>query len=483
MIVGPVKIGWNVWRVAGVAALGPLISNLDSTVVNVSLNAIGRDLHVGLGALQWVVSGYLLALALTLPLSGWLVDRFGTKRLYLACFTLFTIASLLCGISSSAPMLIAARVLQGMVGGLLAPMAQMMVAREAPNAIARVMGVMVIPVLLGPIFGPSLAGLILEHASWHWIFFINLPIGVLAIALAAFVLPTDGAAAKTQRSFDLLGFLLIASGLALLLYSLERVASMGGVRSCLELLLAIALLSGFGFVAIRRKRDALIDLGLFRSRSFSASAATQFLANATTFGGQVLVPLYLLGTLSMSPGQVGLLLGFTGLGALCSYPSMGAITDRFGCRWVSATGAIVGLLGTLPFAVLPADRLPLWMIAVALFVRGLGLGGLTVPSIAAAYSAIARKDIPVATTAINIVQRLGGPIATTLLTLALHLLSGRLRTGVALFANVDAGRDTFWFLCAFHGLSLLTALYLPLRTKAAQAGSQDDTAFHQAFAE
>src|ERR1700733_3638695 len=137
------KLDPRVWRVAGVAALGPLIThNPHPNIVNISLTALGQDLHARLTTLQWVITGYLLALALMLPLSGWLVDRVGAKRVYLVCFTLFTLASLLCGTSTSAGVLIGARVLQGMSGGLLAPMAQMMVAREAPRHIARVMGVM-----------------------------------------------------------------------------------------------------------------------------------------------------------------------------------------------------------------------------------------------------------------------------------------------------------------------------------------------------
>ncbi len=208
------KLDPRVWRVAGVAVLGPLITNIDSTVVNVSLDALGKDLHAPLATLQWVITGYLLALALMLPLTGWLVDRCGAKRVYLGCFAAFTFASFLCGTSTSVHMLIAARVLQGMAGGLLAPMAQMMVAREAPRHIARVMSMMTVPIILGPIFGPSLAGFILQKASWHWIFFINLPIGILAVILAAWILPSDSAG-KARRGFDLSGFLLISPGLVL----------------------------------------------------------------------------------------------------------------------------------------------------------------------------------------------------------------------------------------------------------------------------
>jgi MFS family permease len=162
-----------------------------------------------------VTSGYLLALALMLPLSGWLVDRLGAKRVYLGCFAAFTVASMLCGLATSAAALIGFRVLQGMVGGLLVPMAQMMTAKFAGRHIARVMGIMVVPVLIGPIAGPVLAGAILQHASWRWIFFINLPVGLLAILLAMWILPRDAGEAR-RGGFDFIGFALLPPGLVLL---------------------------------------------------------------------------------------------------------------------------------------------------------------------------------------------------------------------------------------------------------------------------
>jgi EmrB/QacA subfamily drug resistance transporter len=464
------RVDPRVWKISCVVLLGPLITSLDSTVVNVSLSTLGHELHVGLTTLQWVITGYLLALALMLPLSGWLVDRVGTKRVYLGCFTLFTLASVLCGVSTSAAALIAARVLQGMAGGLLAPMAQMMVAREAPRHIARVMGMIVVPVLLGPICGPSVAGLILQHASWRWIFFINLPIGVLATVLAAWILPRD-IASERLRNFDLTGFLLISPGLVLLLYSLESLSSNPAARwlHLLQLAISLVLLAGFVAHAVRRGSASLIDLRLFRYTSFTASATTQFLSNALSFGGQMLLPFYLLSILRLSPAKTGLLLAPAGLGMLCSYPSMGALTERFGSRRVSATGALISLLGTLPFAFLPSTALSTWGICAALFVRGLGMGSISIPSIAAAYSSIAREAIPMATTALNIVQRLGGPAATTALAIFLHARSHSISHGSGLLLAHDNARaftDTLWLLCAFHAATAVAALRLPVRTPA-----------------
>jgi EmrB/QacA subfamily drug resistance transporter len=463
------RVDPRVWKMSWVVLLGPLLTSLDSTVVNVSLSTLGRELHVPLTTLQWVITGYLLALALMLPLSGWMVDRIGAKRVYLACFSLFTFASLLCGISNSANALIAARVLQGMAGGLLAPMAQMMVAREAPRHIARVMGIMVVPVLLGPICGPSLAGLILQHASWRWIFFINLPIGLIATVLAAWILPND-IRSERPRSFDLAGFLLISPGLVLLLYSLE---GLGGSPSTeivplLELAISFALLIGFAIHATRRGTTALIDLSLFRNAPFRASASTQFLGNAVSFGGQMLLPMYLIVLLQIPPAETGLLLASAGLGMLCSYPSMGSLTDRFGPRRVSASGALLALLGTIPFALFFSSVLPKWTICLFLFVRGMGMAAINIPSMAAAYSSLAKEVVATATTALNIVQRLGGPVATTILAIFLHSRTISVARGSGSLpgsGSSHAFAATFWLLCTFHALAVLAAMRLPARIK------------------
>lgn len=468
----------RIWSITSVVVLGPLMTSLDSTVVNVSLVALGHELHVPLNTIQWVTTGYLLALALMLPLSGWLVDRIGAKRVYLWCFTAFTLASLLCGASTSAAALIAARVLQGMAGGLIAPMAQMMVARSAGRHVAKVMGFMVVPVLLGPIFGPTLAGAILQHASWRWIFFINLPIGILATALAAWILPREEAS-PNARGFDLRGFLLLSPGLVLLLYSLEKLGS-GSLLWlwCLFLLgVSICLLIAFVVYAWRHADAALLDLHLFKHRTFSAAAWTQFLANAIAFGGQMLLPLYLLSVQRISPQATGMLLASTGLGMLCSYPSMGALTARFGSRRVSAAGALIALLGTLPFAMLSFPGLPQWAVCVALFVRGAGQGAISIPSIVAAYSSFAKQTIPAATTAINIVQRLGGPVATTVLATFLHARTARtLHSAVAAQPGWNAGAysATFWLLCAFHAATVVAALRLPLWAHKQDAARADN---------
>lgn len=435
-----------VWTIAGVALLGPLMTTLDSTVVNVSLSTLGRQLHAPLTTIQWVTSGYLLALALMLPASGWLVDRVGAKRVYIGCFTAFTVTSLLCGLANSAPALIACRILQGMAGGVLAPMAQMMIARAAGRHVARVISIGAIPILIGPILGPVVAGAVLQHASWRWIFLINLPIGVVATALAIWVLPRDAHETK-RRPLDVTGLLLLSPGLVLFLDSLERTRA-------IELAAALALLAAFVWHANRRGAGALVDVALFRRPTFTAATCTQFFSNATIYGGQMLIPLYLIVARGASPSEAGYLMVPAGIGMLCFYPFIGTLTERFGARRVSSTGAIVTLLGTLPLALFGGTTLPLAAVCVALFVRGAGQGGIGIPSISSAYASIPRPLIPVATTALNIVQRLGGPIATTILAIFLH----------ARIANVaHAFAATFWLLVVVHGMTFLATRRLPGR--------------------
>ena len=411
------RIDPRVWRVAAVVVIGPFMTQLDSTVVNVSLSAIRQDLHASTAAAQWIVSGYLLALALMLPLSGWLVDRVGAKRLYLGCFSLFTLASLLCGVARTMDELILARLLQGMVGGVLAPMTQMMMARAAGRHMARVMGYTVMPILIAPILGPVVAGAILTHAAWPWLFYLNLPMGILGLGLAAVLLPGDATTIQ-KRPFDLQGFLLISPGLVCFLYGLPAASHLGGAS---VLAVGVLLLSAFVWHALRKGSAALIDLQLFNNRTFSAATATQFLSNGVFNGRQLLIPLFLITGCALTAGQAGGLITAMGIGMLCSYPLVGSLTDRFGCRAVSASGALLALAGMIPFIWMTLAGFSSNLTVASLFAVGAGHGTINIPSVSAAYASVPKERLAVANTAINIIQRLGGPLTTTVTTIVMSL--------------------------------------------------------------
>jgi EmrB/QacA subfamily drug resistance transporter len=449
------RVDRRVWIIAAACTCGPLMSGLDSTMVNVSLDTIGRVFDVPLGTTQWITSGYLLALALALPLSGWLIDRVGARRIFLGCFSGFVVCSMLCGVAQSVGVLIACRVLQGVFGGLLAPMMQMMMARHAGRHMARVIGVAAMPVMIGQMFGPSLGGLILTYLDWHWIFFVNVPVGLIAIGFARVVLPTDET--TTSRRLDLLGFAMISPGLALLLQGLVSLAH-GNPEAPYSLIASLVLLATFTWHALRHPATALIDLRLFKGKTFRAAATTQFLSNAINFGGQLLMPLYFLKLRGLSPSLTGLLLMPMGLGVFFALPIMGRLSERFGARAISGTGAALSFLGTVPFA-LAGENTPLALLCVALLIRGFGGGSITIPSAAAAYASVPRESLGHATTAINICQRFGGPTGTTGLAICLQFALVRFD------APAQAYAVAFWVLAGVAAAALLAASRLPGRIR------------------
>ncbi|MDD5361955.1 MAG: DHA2 family efflux MFS transporter permease subunit [Ignavibacteria bacterium] len=450
------KLDSNAWKVIAVVILAPFMTQMDSTVVNVSLSSITQDLHSTIAIAQWVISGYLLALALMLPINGWLVDRIGAKRLYLFCFSAFTLTSFLCGSAHSINELICARVAQGMAGGLLAPLSQLMAARVAGKQMVKVLGIASIPILLAPLFGPILAGTILKYASWHWLFYINLPIGIIAIILAVYFIPHDKTLIR-KRPFDLAGFLMISPALVCLLYGFEAV-SHNRSEGIWVLALGVVLSGAFIRYELRIATRALIDIGLFKNKDFSIAAVTQFLSNGIMYAGQFIVPLYLINECGLNGSQTGWILSSMGIGMLCIYPFAGQLTDRFGVRAVASGGVVLNFLGTLPFLWMAYNGFSMPLAIASLFVRGFGQGGTGVPSVAAAYASVPKEKLSFATTAINIVQRLGGPIMTTALAVFIST-SGENRA--------DSGSHSFIIpFIALIGFQLLVIWFtsrLPIR--------------------
>src|SRR5437763_1611446 len=224
------KIPAHVWRISGVVILGSMMSILDTTIVNVALATLGRDMHASITDIQWVVTGYMLSLAAVIPITGWAAKRFGAKRIYLTSLILFTAGSALCGLATSSTELVVFRVLQGVGGGMILPIGQLMMADAAgPQRMGRVMSIVAVPAMLAPILGPALGGLIVDNASWRWIFYVNLPIGVAAVAAALRILPS--VERLRAAALDVRGLALMATGLPLLTYGLAEIGTTGRFRS------------------------------------------------------------------------------------------------------------------------------------------------------------------------------------------------------------------------------------------------------------
>ena len=220
------RLSPEVKAIAIVVVIGAIMSILDTTIVNVALDTLSRDLGAPLSTIQWVSTGYLLALATVIPLTGWASERFGPKRVWMTAVSGFVVTSALCGLAWNADALIAFRVLQGFAGGMIMPVGMITLAQAAgPRHMGRVMSVVGVPMLLAPVFGPVLGGLLIEDLSWRWIFFVNLPVGIVGLILAARLLPSAPARGRSGARLDLVGMALLSPGIAAIVYGLSEVAS------------------------------------------------------------------------------------------------------------------------------------------------------------------------------------------------------------------------------------------------------------------
>jgi EmrB/QacA subfamily drug resistance transporter len=448
-------------KLAGIVLVGAVAVQLDATIVNVAIDTLGRDLHAGLSTIQWVSTGYLLALAMVIPLTGWSVDRFGSKRMWMLSLTLFLGGSVLCGLAWSAGSLIAFRVLQGIGGGLLFPLLQTILAQAAgPQRLGRLIAVIAVPALVAPIVGPVIGGLILDSLSWHWIFFINIPVCAIALLLAWRYMPD--VRARGEHPLDFLGLALLSPGLAAIVYGFSEAGTRGAFTDghvIAPLAIGSALVAAFAAHALRTRTEPLIDLRLFREPSFTASAGLMFLAGLSIFGAMLLLPLYYQQARDQSALEAGLLLAPQGLGMMIALPIVGRLTDRIGPRPIVLVGIALSTLGTIPYTQVGPDTSEL-ALGAALVIRGAGLGALFVPATTAAYRGLRNEAIPRATSAVRIFQQVGGSFGTAVLAVILqHQAASHAGAGPAGLAT--AFGHTFWWAVGFTALALVSAMLLP----------------------
>jgi EmrB/QacA subfamily drug resistance transporter len=460
------------------------MSILDVTVVNVAINTLARDFHTSLSTIQWVATGYTLALATVIPLTGWAADRFGTKRLYMLSIALFLTGSALSGLAWSATSLIGFRVLQGLGGGMIMPAGMTILTRAAgPQRVGRVMAIIGVPMLLGPVLGPILGGWLVEDYSWRWIFFINVPIGIAALLASRRILPRDVSA--REHRLDWQGLLLLSPGLALFIYGLAKTNSAGGFGSpqvLVPALVGLAMIALFVRHSLRTV-DALIDVRLFKNRVFAAASSTLALAIIAMFGGMLLLPLYLQVVRGESPMTTGLLIAPQGFGAMIAMPIAGRLTDRTGAGRIVPVGlALVGV-AFLGLTQLSADT-SYWLFGGILFVMGLGMGSSMMPTFSAAMQTLRHSQIAKASTTLNIDQQTGASIGTAVMSVLLaHQLATHLAgvagvhgggIGVSLAPGVrervaplmaDAFGATFWWALGLVVIAFVVALVLLPKNK------------------
>ena len=431
------------WLVAIAFVLGQFMEILDTTVINTAIPSLSKEFATTPATMEWVILGYLLSLAIFIPSSGWIGDKYGTKKTFLFALSVFTLASALCGQANSIDQLIIFRVLQGVGGGMLTPVGMAMLYRAfPPEERARASAVLIIPTVIAPALGPVLGGAIIDHTTWRWIFYINLPIGFIGIAFVALFLK-EHREPRVGR-FDFAGFVLSGLGLSGVLYALSQAPEHGWLSSTV-------LLTGLGglvMLAILIKvetsiAEPMLALRLYKDRIFRNANLTNTLSYGAFIGFYFLLPQFMQTLLGASAMKSGLATFPQAIGVIVMSRFVGRWYHTVGPRRLISFGLLAAGSATIPFAFLNLNS-SLVTIGALMFLRGCGMAFAFMPLQAATYANIEAPDTGRASS-INSTQRqtsaaLGVAIlATIFISRTNHLLDSGASTDTAKLGGFHAG--------------------------------------------
>ncbi|WP_217167301.1 DHA2 family efflux MFS transporter permease subunit [Streptomyces sp. AC512_CC834] len=442
-----------------VGALGVVF---DTTIVSVALNGLAKDFDAPLSTIQWVSTGYMLAVFVTIPLAGWAQSRIGGRRLWIVALGAFLVGSLLSALAWSVTSLVVFRLVQGLAGGVMMPLMYTLLMQAAKGRnIGKVMAVITVPTALGPILGPVLGGLILHLADWRWLFFVNIPFCVVGMWLARRTLLDDRPAPDSPRTrLDVVGLLLLCPGSAALLYGLSQVdgsTDFAGARVLVPLLAGLVLVGGFIARALALDTGSLVDVRMFRHRSVASSSTLLFLGGISLFGSMTLLPLYFQQVRGAPPLDAGLLLIPQGVGALVARGLAGKYMDSVGPRVVALVAFAFVAASTVPFAFVTAETNEVLFMA-ALFIRGIALGAAMIAPMGAAFVGLEHQEIPDASIITRVAQQIGGAVGVAVLVVVLQQNIGDAHTPGALAGGFD---HAFWWCVALTAAAVPLCLLLP----------------------
>lgn len=462
---------WVLWTLM----VGSLIGGLDATIVNVSIPAMMEDFQAPVNEVQWVISAYMIAFAVLMPLTGWLREQIGGRKLYLLSLLVFTAGSLLCGLAWSLNSLVAFRVVQALGGGAMTPIAMAILSDTFPaGEKGRALGVWGSGVLLGPILGPPLGGFLTELAGWRSIFLVNIPVGIVGIVATALILRRDNPSTRIAwRTFNFSGFTLLSGFLIALLYgaSLVEHDGLGSRKVFLCGILSIGFLVTF-LISELRSRHQVLDFSLFRSRAFGFSIAVGLVRSFALYGGQFLLPLFLARVQGYSEDRIGLMIlpGAVLIGAI--FPFSGRGSDRYGAKPFILAGLLIliGFFYSMTF--ITADT-SYWGIQIPVMIRGVGLGLLVTPLTSLALGAIPSHKSANGSVLLNLGNQLGGSLGIASLGSILeHQSRSYLHSGAEpMQAAVASYQDAYRlgvFVCA---AAFLLALAIPKPIKGTAHGT------------
>jgi MFS transporter, DHA2 family, multidrug resistance protein len=464
--------GVNPWLIAFTVMLATFMEVLDTSIANVALPHIAGSLSAGVDESTWVLTSYLVSNAIVLPLTGWFSKLFGRKNFYMACVVIFIASSFLCGVATSLPLLVFFRVLQGAGGGGLQPVSQAILVESFPRAKqGMAMAVYGMGVVVAPIVGPTLGGWLTDNYSWRWIFFINIPVGLLSIFLTSTLVHDPPHVKRDENGqrlrIDYIGLGLLSVGLGFLQVVLDKGQRDDWFGSHFIVWCTLACAVGLIGAVIweLRQKNPVVELRLFRDRNYATATFLMFLLGVVLYGSTVLLPVLLQTLVGYTAQLSGLVLSPGAIVTLVSLPLVGWLLARYHARWLVIFGLLVLSFGMFQLAYINLTTsfrtfVYLWMIS-----RG-GLGFLFVPINVVAFSFVSKERMNSATGLINLARNIGGSVGISLVTTIQVRLTQKHQNDLVSHMTPLNPR----YLAALHGLT----------AELQQKGSDAVSAAHQA---
>jgi EmrB/QacA subfamily drug resistance transporter len=461
-------------RTALILIVGGMAVIFDTTIVSVALHTLSVKLGTSVTTIQWVTTGYLLALGIAVPLSTWGLQRFGGKQLWIFSLAVFLVGSVGSSLAWNVGALIGWRVVQGIGGGLMLPLMTTLIFQAAGGkSLGRLVTYVALPALLGPVLGPLIGGAILTHLDWRFMFWVNVPFCVAGILLAWRYLnieaTTRSGAEVEKPRLDVPGLLLLAPGTSVVLLGLANAGTAAGFAHpdvVIPLAVGVALLVAFTGYALRKRRP-LVEIRLLARRPVASSSAVLFFSGFSLYGAMLLLPLFYQDVRGTTALAAGVMLVPQGVGMVLSRFIAGNNIDKFGSRILALLGFVIVAVATVPFA-FAGPHTNAWLLALWMVIRGFGLGAVTMPVMVAGYIGLDKQEIPHSSVLTRTAQQIGGSFGTAVLAV---ILEGAIAAHPATLA--DAFHVAFWWSVGFSAVAVALSLWLPgaQRVPAASPGS------------
>jgi EmrB/QacA subfamily drug resistance transporter len=450
-------------KICLIMMVGIIAPAMDATIVDVALQTIGTEMKTSISVVQWIATAYILAMGITVPLAGWLDNRFSIKKIYIIALIIFFAGSILSALSWNIQSLVVFRIIQGSGAGILLPTLQSAIIQYAwGQKLGSLMAIIGVPMLIVPILGPVIGGFIVNSLPWRWIFYVNIPICIIALLLT-FYLPKTAPINDKQRP-DIIGMLLSSAFFILFVLAISEISPSGGTfvisSFMIPLVMGSICLIIFIIYSLKTKEEPAIDIRLYKLTSFSASSILFFTSAIISTGTLLILPLFFQEVKGENSFIAGLMLAPQGIGMILTRGIAGKLTDRIGARYVVIAGLIIVAAGTVPFLFAGTETNTVFLIA-AMLIRGAGLGAVTIPIMASVYDELKQEEITHGTIVTRILQQIGGAFGTAILTVQyqLYLPGGTVSPESA----STALHFVFAWSVGFTLISIIPALLLPYR--------------------